>query len=83
MDHELATVLQAACYSAAAFGSIYAVARYVYLINKSDNDMMDDQNGEIPAAVADEKQSAPEATPVPAPESVEPQKPEGDEPAAS
>ena len=45
--------------------------------------MMDDQNGEIPAAVADEKQSAPEATPVPAPESVEPQKPEGDEPAAS
>ncbi len=53
------------------------------LIHKSDNDMMDDQNGEVPATIADEKQAVPEATPVPAPESVEPQKPEGDEPAAS
>ncbi len=45
--------------------------------------MMDDKNGEVPAAVADDQQPVPEATPVPAPESVEPQKPKGDEPAAS
>lgn len=37
MDHELATVFQAACYSAAAFGGIYALARYSFLKRESDN----------------------------------------------
>ena len=38
MDPEFANVLQAACYSAAAFGGIYAIARYSFLKRKSDNE---------------------------------------------
>jgi len=38
MEPEIANVLQAACYSAAAFGGIYAIARYSFLKRKSDNE---------------------------------------------
>jgi len=38
MDPEIANVLQAACYSAAAFGGVYAIARYGFLKRKSSNE---------------------------------------------
>ena len=38
MDHEIANILQAVCYSLAAFGGIYAIAKYSFLRKKSNNE---------------------------------------------